>query len=82
MITNLTVLFNEDRTLSEEGLRYFREQERAIRRAETRLAAAETDLAAAEAKLAAIAAVTGPTGGATIDAEARTAIDAIIAGAT
>jgi len=37
-----------------------------------------TDL---EAKLTAIAAVTGPTGGATTDAEARTAIDAIIAGA-
>lgn len=35
----------------------------------------------AEGKLAAIAAVTGPSGGGTIDAQARTAINAIIAGA-
>lgn len=42
----------------------------------------ETELNAAEAKLAAIAAVTAPAGGATIDAESRTAINAIIAGAT
>lgn len=34
-----------------------------------------------EAQLAAIAAVTAPSGGATIDAEARTAISAIITGA-
>ena len=39
-------------------------------------------LATAEAKVAAVAAVTGPSGGSTIDAEARTAIDAIIAAAT
>ena len=32
-------------------------------------------------RLDAIAAVNGPTGGATVDAEARAAIDAIIAGA-
>lgn len=36
---------------------------------------------AAEAKLAAIAAVAAPTGGATTDTQARTAINAIIAGA-
>lgn len=36
----------------------------------------------ANAKLAAIAAVVAPSGGATVDAEARTAIAAIIAGAT
>ena len=41
-----------------------------------------TDLDAAEAKLTAIAGVTAPAGGATIDAESRTAINAIIAGAT
>lgn len=35
-----------------------------------------------EAKLDAIAAVTSPTGGMVIDAEARTAIDAVIAAAT
>ncbi len=35
-------------------------------------------LEAAEAKLAAIAALSDPTGGATIDAEARTAINAIL----
>lgn len=39
-------------------------------------------LDASNAKLAAIAAVVAPVGGATVDAEARTAIAAIIAGAT
>jgi hypothetical protein len=34
-----------------------------------------------EGKLAAVAAITGPTGGATVDAEARTAINAIIGAA-
>lgn len=38
-------------------------------------------LTEAEAKLSAIAAVVAPAGGATVDAEARTAIAAIIAGA-
>jgi hypothetical protein len=33
-------------------------------------------------QMAAIAAVTGPTGGSTTDAEARTAINAIISGAS
>lgn len=41
------------------------------------LAGLERDLEAMRAKLDAIAAVTAPTGGATIDAEARTAINAI-----
>jgi len=38
-------------------------------------------LEAAESKLTAIAAVTAPSGGSTIDAEARTAINDIISGA-
>lgn len=41
----------------------------------------ERRLAAQDAKLAAIAAVVAPTGGATVDAQARAAIAAIIAGA-
>lgn len=41
------------------------------------LAGLERDLAALHAKMAAIAAVPAPTGGATIDAQARTAINAI-----
>lgn len=42
----------------------------------------ERRLADLETKLAAIAAVAAPTGGATTDAEARTAINAIISGAS
>lgn len=42
----------------------------------------ERRVTAAEAKLTAIAAVVAPTGGATIDAESRAAINAIIAGAS
>lgn len=41
------------------------------------LAALERQVLALEAKMAAIGAITAPTGGATIDAEARTAITAI-----
>lgn len=41
----------------------------------------EQRVAALEAKLAAMAAVTAPSGGATQDAEARTAINALRAGA-
>lgn len=37
---------------------------------------------ALEAKFTAIAGVTGPTGGATVDSQSRTAINAIIAAAT
>ena len=67
MINNLVSYFNPDGTPTAEGMKFFK--------------ALEGRLEAAEAQMAAIAAVTGPTGGATIDAEARTAIDAIIAAA-
>ena len=68
MINNITRYFNADGTPSLDGIRYF--------------AALEARVVEAEAKLAAIAAVTGPSGGATIDSQARTAINAIIAGAS
>lgn len=48
---------------------------------ETRLAALESANSALVAQMALIAAVTAPTGGATVDAEARTAVAAVIAGA-
>lgn len=41
------------------------------------LAGLERDLAALQAKFEAIAAVTAPAGGATVDAQSRTAINAI-----
>lgn len=56
-----------DGTLTLQGLRMLSDMEDRIRAAET--------------KLAAIAAVVSPTGGATVDAEARAAVVAIIAGA-
>lgn len=46
------------------------------------LAGLERDLAAMQAKLDAIAAVAAPVGGATVDTQARTAIDAIRAAAS
>jgi hypothetical protein len=58
---------NADGSLSLQGLEVFREMQRQIM--------------AQDEKLAAIAAVVAPTGGATVDAEARAAIAAIIAGA-
>jgi hypothetical protein len=58
---------NDDGSLSLQGLELFREMQRRIE--------------AQDAKLAAIAAVVAPAGGATVDAEARAAIAAIIAGA-
>lgn len=67
MINNLVSYFSPTGKPTTRGLEEFRNMERRI--------------VALEAKLAAIAAVTEPTGGATTDAEARTAIDAIIAGA-
>lgn len=68
MINNLVRYFQQDGTPTTEGIKTFQDMERR--------------LAAAEARLAAIAAVTSPTGGATQDAEARTAIDDIITGAS
>jgi hypothetical protein len=53
-----------------------------VQRLVSDLRAQDTAIAALEAKLAAIAAVTAPTGGATIDSQSRTAIAAIIAAAT
>lgn len=44
-------------------------------------AAQQAEIDANDAKFAAIAAITGPSGGSTIDSEARTAIAAIIAAA-
>ena len=67
MINNLVSYVNPDGTLTTRGLEYLGDLERRI--------------VLAEGKLAAIAAVTDPAGGATIDAEARTAIIAIIDGA-
>ena len=67
MINNITSYFNADGTPTDEGIRLFRRMEQRLN--------------AAEGKLSAIAAVTGPTGGATIDSQARTAINAIISGA-
>jgi len=58
---------NDDGSLSLQGLELFREMQRRIE--------------AQDAKLAEIAAVVAPVGGATVDAEARAAIAAIIAGA-
>lgn len=66
-LNKLTRYFLPDGTPTEDFIREARLQEQRI--------------IALEAKLAAIAAVTGPTGGATTDAEARTAINAIISGA-
>lgn len=70
-----------DGRLTMAGLQYFDAQARRIAALDASLAAAQVSLTVANAKLAAIAAITAPTGGATIDAEARTAIGAIIAGA-
>jgi hypothetical protein len=67
-INRLVALTEADGTPTIRGVEYFRNLERRI--------------AAAEAKLAAIAAITAPTGGATIDSQARTAINAILAGAS
>jgi len=65
-MNNLTKYFDDGRPTT-RGLEYFARLERR--------------LVEAEQKLAAIAAVTSPSGGATTDAEARTAINAIISGA-
>ena len=67
MINNLTSYFKADGTPTVEGLRLLGDLERRVK--------------AAEGKLSAIAAITGPSGGGTIDTQARTAINAIIAGA-
>jgi hypothetical protein len=68
MIPNQNIAYiSADGRLTAEGMRFFREM--------------GGRLSASEARLAAIAAIVAPTGGATIDAEARAAIAAIIAGA-
>jgi hypothetical protein len=67
-LNKLTRYVEQDGSPTDDFIREARLQERRV--------------AALEAKLAAIAAVTGPTGGATTDAEARTAINAIISGAS
>ena len=67
MINRQVAYFNTDGTPTVRGIEYFQRIEKRV--------------VAAEAKLAAIAAITNPAGGATIDAEARTAINAIITGA-
>lgn len=74
MINNLVSYFKPDGTPTTKGIEEFRQRD-------AREVALTARVAALEAQLAAIAAVTGPAGGATVDAEARTAIDAIIAGA-
>jgi len=68
MINNLVSYFNPDGTPTDEGLKFFR--------------ALDQRLVTVEAQMAAIAAVAGPTGGATVDSEARTAVDAIISAAS
>lgn len=66
-LNKVTRYFEPDGTPTEDGIRFFYSMERR--------------LSSAEGKLAAIAAVADPSGGATQDAEARTAIIAIIDGA-
>lgn len=67
MINNLVSYFNADGTPTTRGLELIQNLERR--------------LTEAEAKLAAISQITGPTGGVMVDAQARAAIDSIIAGA-
>lgn len=64
---HLAVYVKADGRLTQEGLMLLQGQARAI--------------ATLQAKLAAIAAVVAPSGGATVDAEARAAIAGIIAAA-
>ncbi|MGB0854385.1 MAG: hypothetical protein ACPGSI_13915 [Pikeienuella sp.] len=64
MINSLVSYFQKDGRPTIRGLEHFKD--------------IEARLAGAEAKIAAIAAITKPSGGATVDAQARTAIDAII----
>ncbi len=65
--TTITKYVSPQGTLTTQGVELFLEVERRM--------------AAAESKLAAIAAVTAPAGGATTDAEARTAINSILTAA-
>lgn len=65
--SSLVVYTKSDGRLTIDGLRLFRDMERRLRDAES--------------KLEAIAAITAPSGGVTIDAQARTAINDILSAA-
>ena len=63
--------------LTLDGYRVLADMESRLSDAEAVNATLTASLASANAKIAAIAAVTAPTGGATIDSQARTTINAI-----
>ena len=79
--SHLVVYTGADGKLTRDGLLLLQGQADAIARLEAQLSIAVGAIASAQAKLEAIAAVVAPTGGATVDTEARAAISAIITGA-